>query len=467
MIDYHCSSAHIVTLRFQARAVNPFSRMFQRALGEALARLESQAPLAGVIVAFDNVAPAAEHELDHLIALTPAQAGDCMATLASYHALLRRLETLGRPVLATLDGHIHCHALGLALACHARLALDGTTLSLPQVALGLTPSGGALVRMVRGIGLRAALPLLVEGQALDAAAALQAGLLQGVAGDAAQLERQVHAAIAAMPAPAQPWDDKHYRMPGGAPGAPQLQALLQTAPAMLRAQTGGHYPAPEATLCAMVEGAQVDFASALLIEDRYFCHVASGAVAKNLMRLYQQRLAAAEAHPGLCAALRASYRDEAGRLAREGVTTALIENAARAAGLGAPPQPEPGQPQHPQGRPGGLGAPPQQQPEPEQPQHPQGRPGAPVSFADARDRLLYAQCAAALAVVGGGQAGAPTPAQADLMSVDLCGFPAFTGGAVAFVAHVGADAYAARAAVLAERYGNRFAPRQAPLQFMQ
>ncbi len=441
MIDYHRSATHVATLRIAAHAVNPLDGQFRHALDAALGRLETDAQLAGVVLALNGAddagaAPAAGHALEHLIALTTAQAGDCMAALAAWHALLRRLETLGKPVVATLAGAVHGDALGLALACHRRLALAGASLRMPQAAMGLTPCGGALVRTVRSVGLKAALPLLVDGAALDVAAALQAGLLQGQADSAGELAALAGAVLAASAAPAQPWDEQHYRMPGGAVGAAQLQVLLQTAPALLRARTGGHYPAPEATLCAMVEGAQVDFASALLIEGRYFCHVAAGAVAKNLLRLSRQRLAAPARDEAFCAALQQACRGELQRLAQEGLPPALIGNAARAAGMPADPPP----PQQ------ALAA------------TPAPAPAAAVGADDARDRLLYAQCVAALAALAARGGDAPTAAQADLISVDLCGFPAHTGGAVAFVNHVGAAAFAARAAALAERYGQRFAP---------
>lgn len=438
MIQFHTSDTHIATLRIEARAVNPLSRIFQCALEDALERLEAQRPqLAGAILSFEHGAAPNAHELEHLIALTPDQAGTCMATLAAYNGLLRRLETLGKPVVAALDGALHGHTLGLALACHWRVALADATLALPQVALGLVPAGGALVRSVRTVGLQTALPLLVDGATLDAAAGLRAGLLQAVAADPAELALLARGALEAGAA-AQPWDQKQYRMPGGAPGAPQLQTLLQTAPALLRARSGGHYPAPEAILCAMVEGAQVDFNNALLIESRYFCHVATGAVAKNLLRLALRRHAAPAQTQALelSAALLAAYHAEAALLTAEGLAPGVIDNAARAAGLDAPPA-WAKQAQH-------TGPAAQPLPLP-----------LPLPFEDARDRLLYVQCALALAALA--RPAAPAPWQLDLASVELAGFPSWTGGAAAFAAHTGAAAFAARAAALTARYGERFA----------
>jgi 3-hydroxyacyl-CoA dehydrogenase/enoyl-CoA hydratase/3-hydroxybutyryl-CoA epimerase len=92
------------------------------------------------------------------MALTPAQAADCMHMLDAYNALLRRLENLGVPVLATLGGEISGHAFGLALACHRRIALPDARFSLPQVQQGLAPVAGEIVRSVRLAGLQAAMP---------------------------------------------------------------------------------------------------------------------------------------------------------------------------------------------------------------------------------------------------------------------------------------------------------------------
>lgn len=223
----------------------------------------------------------------------------------------------------------------------------------------------------------------------------------------------------------QPWETKGFRLPGGELATAPVQALLQVAPAMLRARTGGHAPAPEAILCAMVEGLQVDFDSALLIESRYFCQTAIHPVARNLMRLSRIRAdLAAPAAEQFAATLRAALEQEARALREEGVSEALLRNAARAAGLPPP----------------ALSAPPISQ-----------SSTSPPAFDDIRDRLLYAQTIAALHGIA---RGAPASRdEADLISVRSCGFPAHTGGAIHFVQHAGKDTFAGRAA----GFGPRFA----------
>ncbi|MBJ7311184.1 enoyl-CoA hydratase-related protein [Rugamonas sp. CCM 8940] len=437
MITFH-QQADRLTLNLAAHAVSPFDAAFRRELTAAVERIEAAPPLQ-VVLAIDGGAASADHaghaghdgELDQLLALTPAQAADCMRTLADYNALLRRLDLLDKPLTATLSGAVEGHALGLALACHHRIALADASLALPQVHLGLAPVAGGLARAVRLSGLQAAMPLLIEGKTLSAAQALEAGLLHDVVADADALAGALTKQLAALPADGaaagQPWDAKGYRPPGGALNSPALQTLLQVAPAMLRQRSRGHYPAPEAILCAMVEGLQVDFDNALLIESRYFCQCALGVVAKNLIRLGRIPAAPSARAEQFAATLRLAYLDELAQLRAEGLPAALLRHAAMAAGLAQLP--------------------------PEEAAAPSGAAGATATdVVRARDRLLYAQALAALRGVDALLAG--DHAQADRISVRDCGFPAHTGGALRFIATLGASQFAARAAQL----GARFAP---------
>jgi enoyl-CoA hydratase/carnithine racemase len=423
MITTH-QNGGTITVMLAARAINPLSRLFQRELGALIDKLEAQrTQLHGVIIGFHSEAADADHELEHLMALTTAQAGDCMHMLGAYNGLLRRLETLGIPVIATLGGPVTGHALGLALACHRRISLEEAGFSLPQVHLGMTPVAGEIARAARLAGLQAAMPLLLEGATLSAGQALKAGLLHAVAGDEQHMAELVHHALEAdMPA-LQPWDAKAWRLPGGELDSAPVLALLQVAPAMLRERTGGHAPAPEAILCAMVEGLQVDFDTALLIESRYFCQTAISPVARNLMRLSQIRCdLASPAAAAFASTLRQAYAGETDALRADGVSESLLRNAARAAGLPPPPAAGPGA------------------------AAPSADAAAPApTFDDIRDRLLYALANATHAAVDAGDVDSD---EADLVSVRLCGFPAHTGGAAHFVEHVGKDSFAKRSAAL-------------------
>ena len=83
-----------------------------------------------------------------------------------------------------------------------------------------------------------------------------------------------------------PWDRKDYKMPGGTPNNPKIAAMLSVAPAVLKQKTRGLYPAPEAALAAMAEGAMVDFETALRIESRYLAGLMVSPVAKNMVNTF-------------------------------------------------------------------------------------------------------------------------------------------------------------------------------------
>ncbi|MCX7079318.1 MAG: 3-hydroxyacyl-CoA dehydrogenase NAD-binding domain-containing protein, partial [Pseudomonas sp.] len=173
----------------------------------------------------------------------------------------------------------------ICLACHHRVALDNKSvqIGLPEVTLGLLPGGGGVVRMVCMLGLEKALPYLLEGKKVTPQHALQAGLIDELAADRDELLAKARAWIIANPTVKQRWDMSGYQIPGGTPSHPKVAQMLAIAPSILRSKTNGCLPAPEKILCAAVEGAQVDFDTAQLIETRYFTELTTGQVAKNMI----------------------------------------------------------------------------------------------------------------------------------------------------------------------------------------
>ena len=115
---------------------------------------------------------------------------------------------------------------------------------------------------------------------------LDLGLIHELVADAAALRPAALTWIAANPVSAQPWDNKDYKIPGGTPANPKIAMALTVAPAMMKKASRGLYPAPEAALAAMVEGAQVDFDTALRIESRYLARLAVDPVAKNMINTF-------------------------------------------------------------------------------------------------------------------------------------------------------------------------------------
>lgn len=101
--------------------------------------------------------------------------------------LMRRIETLGKPVIAMVNGFALGGGMELAMACHLRVASDNAKLGQPEVNLGLLPGFGGTQRLLRLAGRSAALELCLLGQPIDATRALALNLVHRVV-PAADLE---------------------------------------------------------------------------------------------------------------------------------------------------------------------------------------------------------------------------------------------------------------------------------------
>jgi 3-hydroxyacyl-CoA dehydrogenase/enoyl-CoA hydratase/3-hydroxybutyryl-CoA epimerase len=200
----------------------------------------------------------------------------------------RTLETLGKPVVSCLNGSALGGGWEVALIGHHRVAVDDPKIQfgLPEVTLGLIPGASGITKMTRLLGLMGAQPFVLEGKLFGPREALELGLVHELVPDAAAMVPAALAWIQAHPQAHQPWDDKNYRMPGGSPDSPKIAGALSVAPAMLKQKTRGLYPAPEAAMAAMVEGARVDFDTALRIESRYLARLIISPVAKNMINTF-------------------------------------------------------------------------------------------------------------------------------------------------------------------------------------
>jgi len=147
-----------------------------------------------------------------------------------------------------------------------------------------------VTRTVRMFGISDALmSLLLQGQELRPAKALEKGLIDEIVPTIDDLVPAAKKWIAEQPEEftGQVWDQKGYKIPGGTPSNPKLAMTLPAFPSNLRKQIkGANYPAPHHIMAAAVEGSQVDFDSARKIEGRYFVDLATSPVAKNMIEAF-------------------------------------------------------------------------------------------------------------------------------------------------------------------------------------
>ena len=290
-IRYEKDDQGIVTLTIDmpGQSANTMNAAFRSALAATVDRLaQERESLRGVILSSAKKTFFAGGDLNSLLAAKPEDAAAMFERAQGMKALLRRLETLGPPVVAAINGTALGGGFELCLACHARFVIDdaGIALGLPEATLGLLPGAGGVVRMVRMLGVQAAMPLVVDGTTFAPQRALELKLVDGLARDAADLLAQARAWIAAHPQPQQPWDVKGFRIPGATATTVAPLLFLRGAPLALMKKHRGLYPAPEAAMSAVVECAAVDFDTASRIESRYLVHLATHPVSKNLITTF-------------------------------------------------------------------------------------------------------------------------------------------------------------------------------------
>ncbi|MBE0620773.1 MAG: enoyl-CoA hydratase/isomerase family protein [Burkholderiales bacterium] len=290
-IRYETDAEGIVTLTFDSPdgPVNTMSQAWHEDFIACVDRVIAEKDkLRGVILASAKASFFAGADLKGVLRLSEKDAPESYRSIEEVKAAFRKLELCGRPVVAAINGAALGGGWEICLAAHWRICVDESKIELgcPEVNLGLLPGAGGVTKMVRLLGLQAALPFLAEGKLLRPAEALKLKLVDELVADRAALAARARAWIAANPEPKQPWDRKEYKIPGGGARAPAAAMLVVAAPAVLTQKTRGLYPAPEAILSCAVEGTLTDFDSAMRNESRYLAKLMTGQNARNMITAF-------------------------------------------------------------------------------------------------------------------------------------------------------------------------------------
>ena len=158
--------------------LNALSRGVVEELGQAAARIaEDSAVRAAILTGAGEKAFVAGADISELAALSAVEARDFAL---GGQRTFRKLETLGKPAVAAVNGYALGGGLELAMACTVRFAAENARLGQPEVKLGIIPGYGGTQRLPRLVGRGRALELLLAGEPVTAAEAHRIGLVNGV-----------------------------------------------------------------------------------------------------------------------------------------------------------------------------------------------------------------------------------------------------------------------------------------------
>ncbi|MDB5986510.1 MAG: fadJ [Nevskia sp.] len=281
----------IATLRMDVpgRSMNLVTIAFGRQLSAAVERIAADPAIRGVVLSSGKADFMAGGDIHGMVANFD-KLGDAATVYREIarpvSELLRRMETCGKPFVAAINGSALGGGFELALACHYRVVADlpRLILALPEVTIGLIPGAGGSQRLPRLIGIEAALPLLLKGTRLSPAAALKLGAVDAVV-PAEQLLDAAKTWLLQTGNQQQPWDQKNYRIPGGA-GFFDARITRQYNAGATALTVGNQHNLPSqiALLSAVARGTAVPIDAGLRIEAREFTRLIRSPVSRNLMR---------------------------------------------------------------------------------------------------------------------------------------------------------------------------------------
>ncbi|MES2258459.1 MAG: 3-hydroxyacyl-CoA dehydrogenase NAD-binding domain-containing protein [Pseudomonadota bacterium] len=276
----------VITIDVPGSSANVMTPAFRDDLAAAIDKVAADSAVKGAVITSAKADFMAGGDLKAMVEQfsIPMSKEEAFGIATLMSPLLRKLETCGKPFVAAINGPAMGGGLELALACHARVALDDAKvqMALPEATLGLIPGAGGTQRLPRLIGVQKALPILLKGTRIGAKQALELGIVSSTV--AAGLVSAAREQVAGTN-PVQPWDRKGYQVPGGASFFDaDLGATYNLTATSIAKDTNRNYPAPIALLTVVARGAFLPMDAALHLESCHFAKLVLDPVARNMVR---------------------------------------------------------------------------------------------------------------------------------------------------------------------------------------
>jgi 3-hydroxyacyl-CoA dehydrogenase len=177
MLDYQVSDG-VCLLRLNSPPLNTLTFRLLDQLRAAVRQANADPDVQGIVLTggADHFSAGADVHLFQQ--LTSAE--DAIRLARVFQEAFEEIEDSAKPVAAAVAGNVVGGALELAMACHYRVAAAGARLGMPEVTLGINPAAGGTQRLPRLVGPETALRMLLTGGVVDAAHALESGLVDAV-----------------------------------------------------------------------------------------------------------------------------------------------------------------------------------------------------------------------------------------------------------------------------------------------
>lgn len=286
MIIYQKDAQNIVTLTIDGSDEHQFNAVcedFFVDLNLHLNTIKKDKSAKGVIITSKRRSFLTGSDLETLYTINEAMAA--FDFVERRKKVLRKLENLTIPVVATINGDATGSGMEVVLACHHSIVKSSKEhkYGLPEVNFGVLPALGGIVRLTRKIGIDKSLRFLIEGVLVDAKESIECGLIDELVETEKELMENAIKWIDVNQNYTQPWNRKNFQLPGGDAFSKMNAQILHNYPSQLRMKTRGNYPAAEKILNVVTESTLVDLAAASKIESRAFVEIITSSVSKNII----------------------------------------------------------------------------------------------------------------------------------------------------------------------------------------
>jgi len=287
----------LVTWDIPGRSMNVLDETSSNELEEIVKQTTADAAVKGVVITSAKEAFCAGADLSMLESMNQLYAqvlkekGETAANQMLFDQsrrlslALRGIETSGKPWVAAINGLALGGGFELTLCCHYRVAAENpkTRLGLPEVKVGLLPGGGGTQRVPRLVQPQDAMQILLKGDLLKLDKAKALNLIHAIV-PAADLIKAAKDWIKGGGKAVAPWDQKNFKLPGGAVFSKNGMMMFPAGNAIYRRETYDNYPAARAIMSCVYEGLLLPIDAGLRVESRYFTQVLRSKEAAAMIR---------------------------------------------------------------------------------------------------------------------------------------------------------------------------------------
>jgi 3-hydroxyacyl-CoA dehydrogenase/enoyl-CoA hydratase/3-hydroxybutyryl-CoA epimerase/enoyl-CoA isomerase len=278
----------IATLTFDAQgeSVNTLSSKTVAELGEAVAALQAESGLQGLILASGKEAFIVGADITEFHGLFDKGEDYLVEMNLKVHDIFNAIEDLPFPTVAAINGLALGGGCEVLLTADFRVMADSAKIGLPETQLGIVPGWGGCVRLPRLIGADNAIEWIAGGTQNRADVALKMGAV-----DAVVSNEELLAAARTLLDRANAGDLDIAPRRAEKKGPLKLNAIEQmmafeTAKGFVAGKAGPNYPAPVEAIRVIQKGAGEERARAQRIEAQSFAKLALSDVAFNLIGLF-------------------------------------------------------------------------------------------------------------------------------------------------------------------------------------